>query len=70
MNVNESNLVEHVNRIYDYVKVLSDNHNKLIGHIKDIHQNVKSLHDDVMLLKSSVQNRQSSRDFDLREARQ
>lgn len=41
--VTETNVVQHVNKIYGLIKHLSDNHNKIVEHVKNIHKSLAGL---------------------------
>ena len=41
--VTETNVVQHVNKIYGLIKHLSDNHNKIVEHVKNMHKSLTGL---------------------------
>ena len=55
-----SSVMDHINKLYNYVGVLADNHNKIVTHLQHIHKNVSDLQDNVRALKHTVTGRPSS----------
>ncbi len=49
-----SSVMDHINKLYNYVGVLADNHNKIVTHLNHIHKNVSDLQDNVRALKHTV----------------
>ena len=49
-----SSVMDHINKLYNYVGVLADNHNKIVTHLHQIHKNVSDLRDNVHALKQTV----------------
>ena len=52
--------MDHINKLYNYVGVLADNHNKIVTHLQHIHKNVSDLQDNVRALRHTVTGRPSS----------
>jgi len=52
--INKNNYVEHIQNLYQHVKVLHDNHNQIIRSLHDMKDHISKLHKDLKELHKIV----------------
>lgn len=50
----------HIQNLYHYVGIIAQNHNKIVGHLNDLHKNVSALHENVRAIKNTLLSRSPS----------
>lgn len=53
--ITHQNAPSHIQRLYHYVSAIANNHNKIVGHLKDIHKNITDLQKNVREIKKTIQ---------------
>lgn len=53
--ITHENAPSHIQRLYHYVGVIANNHNKIVGHLEEIRKNVNNLTENVKAIKRTIQ---------------
>ena len=52
--INQNNYPEHIQNLYQHVKVLHDNHNQIIRSLHDLKDHISTLHNDLKEIHKMV----------------
>lgn len=57
-SITRENVLGHVQRLYSHVKVLADNHNRIIDHLNEMGGHIDNLYKNVAQIKALVKSPQ------------